>query len=258
MTARRGTPSPKKGRPAKDSEPGRQRLKPADRQRMIVAGAVRFFAEVGFEGQTRELARRLGITQPLLYRYFHSKAALIEHVYREFFVHRLDPRDEAELVDRKIPLRERLIRFYTAYARRTVTYEWVRIYMFSGLKGVGLNARYMKLLRRRVFAPVIQEIRAELRLPQPPVVPLTEAEFEEIWDLHASIFYLGVRKFIYGMELPEDLETAVARRVAAFLDGVPKVIESTVRQAQAKGRSAAARSAAPDDGRVAAAARSDA
>lgn len=230
MRAHRASPPAKKGRPSKPVPPIRQRLKPADRKQMIITGAVRFFAEVGFEGQTRELARRLGITQPLLYRYFPSKAALIEHVYREFFVHRLDPKDEAALVNRAIPLRERLIRFYTAYARRTVTYEWVRIYMFSGLKGVGLNARYMKLLRRHAFAPVIQEIRAELGLPQPPTTPLTEAEFEHVWDLHANIFYLGVRKFIYGMELPEQLEHAVARRVAAFLDGVPHVMKHLIHE----------------------------
>jgi AcrR family transcriptional regulator len=208
--------------------PARQRLKPADREKMIVAGAVHFFAEVGFEGQTRELARRLGITQPLLYRYFPSKQALIERVYSEFFVNRLDARDEAALVERSVPLRERLTRFYLAYARRTVTYEWVRIYMFSGLKGVGLNARYQKLLRARVFTAVIREIRHDRGLPQPPAVPLTEAEFEHVWDLHASIFYLGVRRWIYGMEWPEDLETAVSRRIAAFLDGVPHVIETLV------------------------------
>lgn len=195
---------------------------------MILEGAVRFFAEFGFEGQTRELARRLGITQPLLYRYFPSKASLIEHVYRDFFVHRLDPKDEASLRDRKVPLRERLTHFYISYARRIVTYEWVRIYMFSGLKGTGLNARYIKLLRRRAFAPVVQEIRAELGLPLPPTLPLREAEFEHVWDLHASIFYLGVRKFIYGMELPEPLEEAVVRRVAAFLDGVPHVMQHVI------------------------------
>jgi len=210
--------------PAKIST--RQRLKPADREKMIVAGAVHFFAEVGFEGQTRELARRLGITQPLLYRYFPSKQALIERVYSEFFVNRLDARDEAALVDHSAPLRERLTRFYLAYARRTVTYEWVRIYMFSGLKGVGLNTRYQKLLRQRVFTPVIREIRHDRGLPMPPATPLTEAEFEHVWDLHASIFYLGVRRWIYGMEWPEELETAVSRRVAAFLDGVPHVIET--------------------------------
>ncbi len=215
-----------RARTASAKNPTRQRLKPADREKMIVAGAVHFFAEVGFEGQTRELARRLGITQPLLYRYFPSKQALIERVYSEFFVNRLDARDETALVDHSVPLRERLTRFYLAYARRTVTYEWVRIYMFSGLKGVGLNARYQKLLRARVFTPVIREIRHDRGLPMPPAVPLTEAEFEHVWDLHASIFYLGVRRWIYGMEWPEELESAVSRRVAAFLDGVPHVIET--------------------------------
>ncbi len=221
MSSRRGIAAKSKHSPR--GKPGaRQRLKPADRESMIVAGAVRFFAEVGFEGQTRELARRLGITQPLLYRYFPSKSALIERVYREFFVTRLDPQSEAELIDRSIPFRERLTRFYLAYARRTLTYEWVRIYMFSGLKGVGLNPRYQKLLRERVFTPVIREIRAELGLP--PERPLTDAEFEHVYALHASIFYLGVRKWIYGMDPPEELEQGVANRVAAFLDGVPKII----------------------------------
>lgn len=223
MSSRRGIAAKSK-RPSRGKTGARQRLKPADRESMIVAGAVRFFAEVGFEGQTRELARRLGITQPLLYRYFPSKSALIERVYREFFVTRLDPQSEAELIDRSIPLRERLTRFYLAYARRTLTYEWVRIYMFSGLKGVGLNPRYQKLLRERVFTPVILEIRTELGLPQPGERPLTDAEFEHVYALHASIFYLGVRKWIYGMDPPEDLEQGVANRVAAFLDGVPKII----------------------------------
>ena len=44
------------------------------RERQIVEGAVAYFAEVGLDGQTRELARRLGITQPLLFRYFPTKA----------------------------------------------------------------------------------------------------------------------------------------------------------------------------------------
>ncbi|MBV8538174.1 MAG: TetR/AcrR family transcriptional regulator, partial [Alphaproteobacteria bacterium] len=83
---------------------------------------------------------------------------------------------------------------------------------------------YQKLLRERVFTPVICEIRAELGLPQPPERPLTDAEFEHVYALHASIFYLGVRKWIYGMDPPEELEHGVANRVAAFLDGVPKII----------------------------------
>ena len=44
----------------------RQRMKREDRERQIVEEAVRYFSEVGFTGETRELARRLQITQPAL------------------------------------------------------------------------------------------------------------------------------------------------------------------------------------------------
>ena len=40
------------------------RLSPTDREKQIVDGAIAYFSEVGFSGQTRELSKRLGITQP--------------------------------------------------------------------------------------------------------------------------------------------------------------------------------------------------
>ncbi len=72
--------------------PSRKRLPREERERLIVREAVAFFAEVGFDGQTRELARRIGITQPLLYRYFPSKDALIDRVYQEAYLNRWNPR----------------------------------------------------------------------------------------------------------------------------------------------------------------------
>src|ERR1700739_1778532 len=71
--------------------PKQQRLDPAEREAIIAREAVSFFAEHGVAGQTRELAKRLRITQPLLYRYFPSKEALIERVYQEVFVGRWKP-----------------------------------------------------------------------------------------------------------------------------------------------------------------------
>jgi AcrR family transcriptional regulator len=68
-----------------------KRLAAAEREQQIIAEAVRFFAEVGFTGQTRELAQRLHITQPLLYRYFPTKQDLIERVYKDVFFKRIDP-----------------------------------------------------------------------------------------------------------------------------------------------------------------------
>ena len=43
-----------------------RRLSPDDRRQEFVAKATEFFAEEGFGGGTRALARRLGVTQPLL------------------------------------------------------------------------------------------------------------------------------------------------------------------------------------------------
>jgi len=68
----------------------RRRLSPTVREQQIVDEAIQFFAEVGFGGRTRELAKRIGITQPLLYRYFPTKEELIDRVFDEVFVQPLD------------------------------------------------------------------------------------------------------------------------------------------------------------------------
>jgi AcrR family transcriptional regulator len=213
-----------KRRSATPARGARKRLPPDQREKLIAEAAVRFFAEHGFEGQTRALARRLGITQPLLYRYFPSKEALIERVYQEVFVGQWNPQWEALLEDRRVPLRERLLRFYRDYAGAILSYEWVRLFTFSGLKGLDLNARYLRLMRDRIFPRVVAEVRHAYGRPSPEQVPIGEAEIEIVWSLHAAIFYLGVRRWIYGLPIPADLDRAVADKVAAFLDGAPAVM----------------------------------
>src|SRR3546814_9794905 len=74
--------------PRKKTQTDTPRLQRAERERLIVEDAVQFFAEVGFGGDTRELAKRLNITHPLLFRYFAIKNALIERVYQEVFIRR--------------------------------------------------------------------------------------------------------------------------------------------------------------------------
>jgi len=89
-----------------------RRLSSDDRRKEIVAKATEFFAEEGFGGGTRALARRLGVTQPLLYRYFPSKDDLIKEVYRTVYLDPLEIGWEKLLCDRSRPLRDRLQEFY--------------------------------------------------------------------------------------------------------------------------------------------------
>jgi AcrR family transcriptional regulator len=197
----------------------RQRLAPAEREQQIVEGAVQFFAEVGFGGQTRELAQRLGITQPLLYRYFPTKQDLIERVYEAVFIGRWNPEWRALIEDRSRPLRERLITFYGAYTSDVLTYEWIRLYMFAGLAGADINQRYIGMLESELLRPMCVELRAEAGAPPPDDVAITSLEQEAAWHIHATVFYYAVRKHIYHAAVEPDLAAFIADAVDRMLDG---------------------------------------
>jgi AcrR family transcriptional regulator len=204
--------------------PVRKRLPRNEREQMIVQEAIRFFAEVGFEGQTRELARRLGITQPLIFRYFPTKGDLIERVYQEVYISRWNPWWEELLEDRSLPLTRRLSTFYKDYTKAIFTYEWVRIFVHSGLKGVNINRRYLALIRDRVLKRIMTEVRAEENLPTPEDVPFSEREIELAWSLHGGVFYIAIRKWIYDFEIPEDIDGVLEATVESFVQGAPTVM----------------------------------
>ena len=125
--------------PPKRARAKQKRLSPDDRRREFVAKATEFFSEEGFDGGTRDLARRLGVTQPLLYRYFPSKDDLIKEVYRTVYLEPFDPGWEKLLTDRSRPIRDRLQEFYQAYTDVIFTRKWLRIYFYAGLKGLDIN-----------------------------------------------------------------------------------------------------------------------
>jgi AcrR family transcriptional regulator len=193
---------------------------------MIVDVAIRFFAEVGFGGQTRELARKVGISQPLLYKYFPRKEDLVDRVYREVYLGRWNPYWETVLGNDRVPLRDRLTQFYVDYASKIMDYEWIRIFMYAGLLGSGINAKYIDLLRDRVILRICHALRAERGLPRVDDRRISAREEQLVWSLQGSMLYMAIQKYLYGFELDVDLTSAVEDRVDAFLDGVPAVFEA--------------------------------
>ncbi|CCD97999.1 TetR/AcrR family transcriptional regulator [Bradyrhizobium sp. STM 3809] len=194
-------------------------MRAADRERLIVDEAIRFFAERGFEGQTRELAKRMGIAHSVIYRHFPSKEALIERVYQDVYLSRWS-QDWGPLIrDRSQPLQARLTSFYLDYVARVFEYNWVRIFVFSGLKSFGIAGRYLDLVRREIIEPAAIELRHELALPDAQTVPLGGCETEMFWGLHGRIFYLAIRKFVYGTPVPSDLDQTVRDAIVLFMDG---------------------------------------
>jgi AcrR family transcriptional regulator len=195
------------------------RLPPDQRRAEFIRKAAELFSERGFDVGTRELARALGVTQPLLYRYFPSKEDLVEEVYRTVYLERWQPEWDALLQDRTRPVRERLLRFYQGYTDAIFTREWIRIYLFSGLKGVEINRMYVAMVETRILARIIREVRAEAgrKAEEKP----SAVDMELAWVLHGGIFYYGVRKHIYGSAVMEDKSCFIANALDVFLAGLP-------------------------------------
>jgi AcrR family transcriptional regulator len=203
----------------------RVRLLPDERAQQILSGAILFFAERGFEGQTRELTSRLGISKGLLYRYFPGKDALIDRVYEEVFIGRWSPQWDEIIVDRSTQLLPRLKGFYVQYALKMLhNYEWVRIYLLSGLAGASINRRFGNFVAEHIFRPVLNELRHEFELPDIQKLPASEAEMELMWGLHGAIFYIGIRKWVYHVEIPKDAEAAVELLVDGLYANASKLM----------------------------------
>jgi AcrR family transcriptional regulator len=202
-----------------------------DRRREFVAKATEFFSEEGFGGGTRALARRLGVTQPLLYRYFPSKDDLIREVYRTVYLDPLETGWETLLSDRSRPLRDRLQEFYQAYTDAIFTRKWLRIYLYAGLKGLDINRWYVGMVKDKILTRIVRECRHDAALAAQ--AKPTAAELELAWVLHGGIFYYGVRKYIYEAPVLEDKAQMIGDALDVFLAGFERMFESPLERRRA-------------------------
>lgn len=198
----------------------RKRLPSKERRAEFIEKAIAFFAEEGFESSTRELAKRLGVTQPLLYRYFPSKDDLIAEVYQTVYIRRWRPEWEDLIADRSRPLQDRLLDFYTAYIDVISNRDWVRIFLFAGLKGVDINARYLDVVREKILDPIVIEARAEGGVSTDAPI---DAERSFAWLIHGGLFYSVVREVVYADAPPLDRTQNIAAAVEAMLAGLDRV-----------------------------------
>ena len=205
-------------------KPPRRNMRAVERERFILDEAIKFFAEQGFGGQTRELAKRMGITHSAIYRHFPSKEALIERVYEEVYLSRWSPSWASLIQDRSLTLQARLSQFYLEYVQQVFEYNWVRIFVFSGMKSFDITKRYLEIVRKQIIEPACRELRYDLKLPSPDLVPLSEREIEMFWGLHGRIFYMAIRRFIYQTPTPESLDEIVVDAVKIFLDGSARLM----------------------------------
>ncbi len=222
-----------KNKTKKTASRKRQRLSPDEREALIVDTAIEFFSEHGFEATTRELAQRLGITQPLLYRYFPTKQKLIERVYERIYVRRWQPKWGRLIKNRKRSLTDRLIDFYQEYTDAVYDYVWVRSFLYAGLMGLDINSRYLEIIRTNVLIPICVELRHENDQPSVRKVPISDEEMELAWSMHGMFFYRAVRHFAYGLPIVENLDQVIESDVRLFMKGAPQAQKKIIKRQMA-------------------------
>lgn len=200
--------------------PKRKRLTSEERREEFLQKAIEFFAEEGFASSTRELAKRLDVTQPLLYRYFASKDELIAEVYETVYVRRWRAEWDEMLADRSVPVKERLVRFYHAYTDVVFQRDWMRIFLFAGLKGGAINRRYIDRVSKRILQPILREYRHENGLFTGEV---SDQEIELAWSTHGGIYYYGVRTEIYGQTPPMGLDFVIENAVKSLINALDQM-----------------------------------
>ncbi len=203
---------------------------------MIVQEAIKYFGEFGFSAPTRDLARRLGITQPLLYRYFPTKEKLIERLFEELVSEQWNPEWERHLVNRETPIAERLTTFYLSYTASLFSYERMRAFIFMWLSTKGLRQQFEGSPSSRLFRQIAEELRVAFELPGPASVPVTKMEEELVWGLQGSVMYLGIREFVYGLAPRVGRKRLIQAEVDVFLRGVEPELRKAIAEAATKKR----------------------
>jgi AcrR family transcriptional regulator len=200
--------------------PTRRRMSIRDRKRQILDRAIQYFAKHGLDGQLRNLTKDLGITHTLLYHYFPTKDALIKAVYEDVFESRWKPEWEDLLDDKNLSPEEKLNAFYVDYSNTVLTYDFVRILIFSGLSDHSISDRFFQLLRDRLLPRLIRETRKYCGRSSRSKPSQRELEF--LMGLHGGIFYIGMRRWIYGQAIydsgkPNTEQEIIQDRIRSYL-----------------------------------------
>ncbi|NLD54342.1 MAG: TetR/AcrR family transcriptional regulator [Burkholderiaceae bacterium] len=219
----------------------RQRMSAAAREEQIVSGAIAFFSRRGLDAQIRDLAKEIGIAHTLLYHYFPTKQALIDRVYEELFVGRWDPQWE-RLLDRPMPIEEKLCALYESYLATILTPEWIRIIVGSGLSDGVIPSRYFALLQERLLPKILRETRKAFG--NRSRARATAREQALLMGLHGGLVYsLGIWRYVYGQSFDGQDDPAMTAQIirdrvqsylahaAAVMPGAPKAAGRTLGKA---------------------------
>jgi AcrR family transcriptional regulator len=197
------------------------RMAPADRKAMILTRATEFFAEYGLTAQTRALAAACGVAQRLLYRYFPSKAALLDEVYQQAIVAPFKAVWLVRLKDRTRPFEQRLAEFYRNYYADVLTRKWLRLFLYASLAEVRMAPDYIAAIILEMLETIVEEAAHDQLVD----LPRDAALLHEIgWVLHGAVSHFAIRRHLYAASRQISEDRVLALQMRMFLAGFAAVV----------------------------------
>lgn len=197
----------------------KERLSGEERRAQIIDAALDIFAEKGFNGtRTKEIAKRAGISETLIFQHFKNKQELYHAIFIEFASHHPAIPELEQKVKKKDD-----IGVFRAVALHIVKYSRqdprvIRLSLFSALEGLRLRDSkdahptlsefFGKYIQQRIEDGAFKKVNSQI----------TARLFIE-----AILMYLLDQKVaITGPAIPFTEKEAVETLVTVFLSGLKK------------------------------------
>jgi AcrR family transcriptional regulator len=213
----------------------RKRNLPAEeRRRELLDAALDIFSERGMGITIQALADRVNVTQPLVHRYFRTRADLIAGIREKIQFAHWDPVWREVLTDRNRPLQDRIPDFYGRYLPHIYSARWYRGFWYAALSDPTFAQEFLARVHDELLLSIIAEARFKFGFPDLECRPATPREIELVWGMHSTNIFLGIRRYVYHTPVSPDLPTTVLDQVRAYLHIVPEVMAELMPSAEAK------------------------
>ncbi|MBI4495320.1 MAG: TetR/AcrR family transcriptional regulator [Deltaproteobacteria bacterium] len=170
-----------------------QRMSAGGRREQILRGAMGLFAQKGFRGTTtREIARRLKISEALMFKYFPSKRALFSAIIQM----RMDGSEEMLFPPEAVQAKDdrQVFRSIASFLvqRNTKDPTFLRLILYSALEDHDLSRSFFENHAREKMGLLAAYIRQRIK----------EKVFREVPPLLAARAFIGmIIHFVEGREI---------------------------------------------------------
>jgi len=175
----------------------RRRMPAGDRREHIIQGAMKIFAQKGFRGTTtREIAKRLGISEALMFKYFPTKKDL----YWAIIQKRMDGAEAMLFPREAIQAKEdrEVFRAISSYLikRNSEDPTFMRLILYSALEGHELSRIFFEKITQEKIGLLSEYIKQRIQ----------EKAFRKVSPVIAARAFIGMvinyvqSREIYGMK----------------------------------------------------------